>query len=164
MKKLISAMVFAMFLGFSADAFACASHSAIKVSEAWTWPTARGSSSGALFLVIENTGEKEDRLMSVKADISGKARIHDTAVVEGVSQMREMKDGLVVPAHQSVAFSSEGTHIMLTGLKKPLVRGEKISVVLQFKKAGAINVIATVMPRGYLRNDRNEAAQDHTAH
>ena len=38
-----------------------------------------------------------------------------------VMQMRELKDGLAIPAHGEVKLTPGGYHIMLTGLKHPLV-------------------------------------------
>ena len=45
------------------------------------------------------------------------------SMVGGVMKMRELKDGLPIPAHGTVTLAPNGYHIMFTGLKQPLAKG-----------------------------------------
>jgi copper(I)-binding protein len=54
--------------------------------------------------------------------------------------MRELKDGLVIPAHGTVTLAPNGDHLMFTGLKQPLVKGAVAKATLTFEHAGAIPV------------------------
>ena len=55
-------------------------------------------------------------------------------------KMRELKDGLVIPAHGSVKLAPNGDHVMFTALKSPLVKGESVKATLTFEHAGAVVV------------------------
>ena len=58
----------------------------------------------------------------------------------GVMEMRELKDGVAIPAGGAVQFKPGGYHIMFVNLKHPLVKGAKDKVTLKFEHAGAITV------------------------
>ena len=53
----------------------------------------------------------------------------------GVMTMRELKDGLAIPAHGAVSSAPSGYHLMFTGLKGQLVEGRSVKVTLTFAKA-----------------------------
>jgi copper(I)-binding protein len=52
-----------------------------------------------------------------------------------------------IPAGSTVEFKSGGLHIMFTNMKKELKIGDTVALTLQFEKAGAITVSATVTGR-----------------
>ena len=58
----------------------------------------------------------------------------------GVSQMRELKDGLAIPAHGSVGLTPGGYHLMFTHLTHPLTKGETVKATLNFEHAGPVEV------------------------
>ena len=62
------------------------------------------------------------------------------SMVGGVMKMRELKGGLVIPAHGTVTLAPNGDHIMFTGLKQPLTKGAVAKATLTFEHAGAIPV------------------------
>ena len=61
-------------------------------------------------------------------------------MVGRVMKMRELKDGLVIPAHGTVTLAPNGYHIMFTRLKQPLTEGSVAKATLTFEHAGAIPV------------------------
>jgi periplasmic copper chaperone A len=65
-------------------------------------------------------------------------------VENGVMQMREVADGLPIPAGGSVVLKPGSHNVMLIGLKKPLTAGEKFPLTLTFEKAGNISVTVPV--------------------
>jgi periplasmic copper chaperone A len=62
------------------------------------------------------------------------------ANVEGVMQMRELPDGVVIPAGGSVELAPSGTHLMLIQVDHALRAGETVPVVLRFAKAGTLKL------------------------
>ena len=60
--------------------------------------------------------------------------------------MRQMSDGVVVPARSTVTFAPQGLHIMLMGLQTPLVVGENFTITLDFATAGKREVEVKVQP------------------
>ena len=47
-------------------------------------------------------------------------------------RMRPLAGGLEVPAGGEVALKPSGMHLMLIGLKRPLVEGETVAITLLF--------------------------------
>jgi periplasmic copper chaperone A len=54
--------------------------------------------------------------------------------------MRELKDGVNIPANGSVGLSPGGYHLMFTHLTHPLTKGESIKATLNFEHAGPVEV------------------------
>ncbi len=92
------------------------------------------------FLTIVNTGSEDDRLVSASADIARETQIHEMAMEGDVMKMRELPDGIVIPAGGSVVLEPGGYHLMMMGLTGALVEGETVPVTLTFEKAGAVTV------------------------
>jgi copper(I)-binding protein len=61
--------------------------------------------------------------------------------------------GLVIKANDAVAFAPGGLHIMLTGLRRPLVLGQSFPLTLTFAKAGPVETTVTVAPVGPPKHD-----------
>jgi copper(I)-binding protein len=76
------------------------------------------------------------------------------SVVNGVMQMRQLADGLPVPAGGSVVLKPGSYHVMLIGLKKPLTAGETFPLTLTFAKAGNISVTVAVQAIGAMQDDK----------
>ncbi len=106
-----------------------------------------GRRGGRGYLVIRNAGAAPDRLTGGSADFAT-VEIHETKSDGGVTQMRELKDGLNVPAHGSVGLSPGGTHLMFTHLAHPLIKGEAVKATLTFEHAGPVEVEFKVMGVG----------------
>jgi len=96
------------------------------------------------FLTITNTGAQDDRLVSVSADFAKEGQIHEMAMDGDVMKMRQLADGLVIPAGETVALQPGGYHLMFMGLSNALVEGETVPVTLTFEKAGTVTVELTV--------------------
>jgi periplasmic copper chaperone A len=50
--------------------------------------------------------------------------------------MRELADGLELPAGEVVTLAPGGLHLMFLDLPEPLEAGESFELVLEFEKAG----------------------------
>jgi copper(I)-binding protein len=109
----------------------------LTIEKPWARATPKGAEVGAGYLVIRNDGAAPDRLTGGSADFAA-VEIHEMAMEGGVMKMRELKDGLVIPAHGAVKLAPSGYHVMFTGLKSPLVKGETVKVTLTFEHAGAV--------------------------
>ena len=111
----------------------------IVVEKPWARATPKGAEVGGGYVTIQNKGAAPDRLTGGKADFAT-VEIHQMSSENGVSQMRELKDGLNIPAHGSVGLSPGGYHLMFTHLTHPLTRGESVKATLNFEHAGPIEV------------------------
>jgi copper(I)-binding protein len=74
------------------------------------------------------------------ATFAGKVEVHETTMVNNVMQMRELKQGLVIPAKGKIELKPGSYHVMFMDLKEPLVKGKKYKAKLNFEKAGSIEV------------------------
>ncbi len=124
---------------------AAASAGDIDVSAPWTRATVRGASVGVGYLTIENKGKEADRLTGADTDAAAKVEVHEMKMDGGVMRMRYLPDGLEIKPGATVTLKPGSYHLMLMGLKKPLLPGESVHVTLNFAKAGAI---AVEMPVG----------------
>ncbi len=106
-------------------------------------PYARASNTmaGAAFMVLENTGDEDDRLISVESDVSKRIELHTHKEnSDGVMQMIHVEEGFVIPAGGSHSLKRGGDHVMFMGLNDPMEHGETVTVTLVFEKAGPITV------------------------
>ena len=63
-------------------------------------------------------------------------------------RMRELDNGLDIPAGATVTLAPGGYHLMLVGLKAPFKAGTRVPVTLVFEKAGSIDVEMDVQAMG----------------
>ncbi len=119
----------------------------IVVEKPWARATPKGAEVASGYVTIQNRGGTPDRLTGGTADF-GTVEIHQMKSENGVSQMRELKDGLAIPAHGSVGLTPGGYHIMFTHLAHPLTKGESLKATLNFEHAGSIEVEFNVMGIG----------------
>ncbi len=111
----------------------------LTIATPWARATPKGAEVGAGYLEIRNAGGAPDRLTGGSADFAD-VEIHEMTMQGGVMKMREMKDGLAIPAHGAVKLAPGGYHVMFTHLKRPLVKGETVKATLTFEHAGAVAV------------------------
>ena len=125
-------------------AFAQGNGPSIAVEQPYARATPAGAQTGAVYMTLDNKSHVADRLTAASSDVAAKLQIHEMAVVNGVMQMRQLADGLPIPADGSVALKPGSYHVMLIGLKKPLTAGESFPLTLTFEKAGNISVTVPV--------------------
>lgn len=81
-------------------------------------------------MTLDNKTGIFDRLTSASSDVAVKLQIHEMAVENEVMQMRQLADGLPIPAGGSAELKPGSYHVMLIGLKKPLIAGETFPLTL----------------------------------
>ncbi|ODM42599.1 copper chaperone PCu(A)C [Cereibacter johrii] len=119
--------------------------SELAVTDAYARVASPAAQSGAIFMVIENHGSSDDRLVSVATDAAARAELHThLAGQDGVVQMVEVTEGFAVPAHGSHALARGGDHVMLMGLAKPLKEGDEVALTLTFESGKVLEVTAPV--------------------
>ncbi len=118
------------------------------MSSGWSRATQEGAKVGAGYFAMTNTGREPDRLVAASSDVAETVEIHEMSTRDGVMVMRPLDQGLTISAGQTVALTSGGMHLMLTGLKTPLVEGKTVAVTLQFERAGKTAVLLDVLAVG----------------
>ena len=119
----------------------------VTIEKAWSRATPKGAEVGVAFLTIRNAGAA-DKLVSMRCTCSTAVEVHEMSMTNGIMKMRELPKGLDVPAKGEVKLSPQGIHLMLMGLKTPLVKGQTISLDLEFVVSGIVHVDAPVEALG----------------
>lgn len=97
------------------------------------------------FLTVTNAGSADDKLVSAQSPASGKVTLHSMVMEGNVMKMREVDDGIAIPAGQTVVLKPGGYHLMFEDLKGPLVEGTAVAVTLTFAKAGSVEIQVPVL-------------------
>lgn len=106
-------------------------------------PWAREEVSGKVahgFMKITNHGDTADRLVAVTSEISSKTILHDDGASQSSSEIAELKDGIVIPAGQTVALRPQSLCIMFAKASGMPMSGTVFSGTLSFEKAGQVKV------------------------
>jgi hypothetical protein len=120
----------------------------LVITQAWSRATPGGAKTGGGYLTIENKGSAPDRLIRGSADIADKVEVHEMATTNGVMTMRPLDNGLTIEPGKTVKLAPGGYHLMLFDLKRPLKKGDKVPVTLEFEKAGKVKLSLDVQGVG----------------
>jgi periplasmic copper chaperone A len=145
----------ALIVAASTAACAQATKTSIVVEDPYARATPAGALSGAVYMTLDNKTTAADRLISASSNVAAQVQIHEMSMVNSVMQMRQLTNGLPVPAGESVTLKPGGYHVMLIGLKKQLTAGETIPLTLTFEKAGNISVTVPIKAMGSMENSHD---------
>lgn len=149
MRAAIRLLIGSFYFAFAFTAFAHDYNvGSLHIEHPWSRATPKGASVGAGYLLIENRGSATDRFISASAAIAGRAEIHEMAVTDSIMRMRPLANGVEIAPGMSAKFEPGGLHLMFLELKRPLEKGERIKVTLNFEKAGAVEVEFVVEAMG----------------
>ncbi|MAB06736.1 MAG: copper chaperone PCu(A)C [Rhodobacteraceae bacterium] len=142
-RTIIAALIpIVIFAGFSAPSQADSQE--ILVDDVWARASIGMSRPGAVYLTIRNTGGKVVTLVGIETQIADRAEVHRTATdANGVSSMAYVGDLSIAPGRE-VELKPGGLHIMLMGLKEPMLEGSRIKLELIFDDGGRIPVAVSV--------------------
>jgi periplasmic copper chaperone A len=145
-----------LLLAFAPAAFAQGGGaSTIAVEGPWARATPAGARTGAVYMTLANKTNASDRLTGASSDVAAEVQIHEMSVVNGIMKMRQLADGLAIPAGGSVTLKPGSYHVMLIGLKKPLAAGEAFPLTLTFQNAGNISVTVQVKAMGAMQDNKS---------
>ena len=112
------------------------------------WTRATAGKVGGGFVEIVNAGKTPDTLLSASSPAADKVEIHTMTMDNGIMRMRPLPNGITVPAGATASLKPGANHIMLIGLKAPLVEGAQVPLTLNFAKAGPVKVQLKVEAAG----------------
>jgi len=139
-------LVATVFAGLLLVAPAYAQTPPVAVTGAWSRATPPGAEVGAVYLTLDSPAG--DRLVSASSPVAARAQVHEMRMDGAVMQMRELTDGLPLPAHHAVVLSPGGLHIMLVGLKAPLKQGGTVPLHLVFQSAPPLDLMVPIAALG----------------
>lgn len=109
---------------------------AVDVKNAWARPSVPGQSGTGAFMQL--SAPQGLRLVGAATPLAGVAELHEMQMDGNTMRMRELKDGLVLPARQTVELKPGGYHLMLMDLKQPLAKGTQLPLTLRFVDAQGV--------------------------
>jgi len=144
--QLIASVFMMTILGtFSPLSFAAAMHHTpaiqhehLSLSQFWARASIGMAPNSGAYGQISTAAD--DRLIAAETPVAAVTEIHEHRHANGVMQMREIPGGLLLTAGSTVTMAPGGYHLMLIGLKSPLVEGSNIPIKLTFEKAGTIEL------------------------
>ncbi|WP_137134450.1 copper chaperone PCu(A)C [Rhizobium sp. FKY42] len=129
----------------------------LKIGHPYSRAMLPGAKVGGGYLKITNAGA-DDRLVSASSDRAASIQIHEMKMDGGIMEMRELKNGLAVPANSTVELKPGSYHLMFMNVAQPFKEGEMVKAKLVFEKAGSVDVEFAVGPAS------GEAKNDHSGH
>ena len=118
-------------------------HKGVMVHDAWVRAVPPNMKMTAAYMTLHNHSDMEDALVSVESPIAGVVETHTVEENDGVMSMKPV-DSIPVGPHSMQELKPGGYHLMLIQLKQVPKMGETVSVVLNFKHAGRVEVSAPV--------------------
>jgi copper(I)-binding protein len=115
----------------------------VSVRDAWVREPRPNRGVTAAFAVIENAGEAPRAIVSASSGAAANVELHEMKW-DGAMMKMSPVDRIEVPAHGKTELKPGGLHIMLFGLKKPLVAGEQVELVLTLDDGSRVTVSAPV--------------------
>jgi copper(I)-binding protein len=104
-----------------------------------------GQPVGGGYITIHNGGSSDDKLISVTSSAAGKVELHEMKMDGDVMKMREVKEGIAIPAGATMTLSPNSMHMMFKQVKTPFKQGSTVPVMLMFDKAGMVDITLPVV-------------------
>ncbi|WP_171235248.1 copper chaperone PCu(A)C [Ruegeria sp. HKCCA6837] len=113
----------------------------IKVDDAYARSSGKTAKAGAAFMMIENQGVADDRLIGATSDAAARVELHTHEVDDnGVAKMVHVEEGFVIPAGETYMLKRGGAHVMFMGLTAPFEQDAMVPVTLIFENAGEVEI------------------------
>jgi copper(I)-binding protein len=119
---------------------------AIEITKPWARASAGGAKVGVVYMTLTSLNWP-DELVSATSAVADKVEFHDQTEENGVAKMRAVKE-VAVKAGDTVTLAPGGLHLMLMGLKEPLVEGKRIPLTLTFRKGQSVDIKVPVLAVG----------------
>lgn len=121
----------------------------VSTSDAWVQLPMPGTTMTAAYVNVANTGDTDERLLSVSSRWAGSVEIHEMRTGDdGMMGMRELIYGVRVQAGDTAELSPSTMHLMLLNLRRRLVAGQNVPLEFHFLRAGTVTVSVPVRATG----------------
>jgi len=117
----------------------------LVISQPWSRAAPRGAEVATSYLTIENKGTTADRLVGGSTDAAEKLEIQQISMIGGGMAVQPVDGGLGISPGEKVVLAPGGYRLALLKLKSQLKKGAKVSMALEFEKAGQATVSFDVL-------------------
>lgn len=108
-------------------------HQTMVMVQAYAFDTTPGMANGAAYLVIENTGPSEAKIVGVSTDIAELAQVHTHEQDGDLRRMVALELPIVLQPGETLTMQPGGVHLMLLGLNEALKIGDQIDLILHLE-------------------------------
>ena len=137
-------------------------HGDLTISHPWSRPTPPGTPVGVGYMDITNRGDSPVILVAGETAAAEAVSIHETVSEDGLMKMRPLREGLTVPAGETVSLKPHSYHLMLEPLKAPLKEGDEVPLLLEFEGMEPVEVTLHVQqPDASSNMDHATGRHDH---
>jgi copper(I)-binding protein len=120
-----------------------ASAADVSITDATVRGMPPGQKITAAFMSVTNNGNKSCNMMAVETDVTERAELHTHLHESGMMRMRQV-EMVEIPVGETVEFKPGSLHVMMFGLKRDLLEGEKVTLSVDFSNCDDIVVDAKV--------------------
>jgi len=117
----------------------------LVILQPWSRAAPRGAEVATGYLTIENKGTTADRLVGGSTEVAEKLQIQQISMIGGGMAVQPVDVGLGISPGEKVALAPGGYRLALLKLKSQLKKGTKVSMTLEFEKAGQVTVAFDVL-------------------
>lgn len=111
----------------------------LMIDHPWACPTIGKTPNGAAYMTLSIHGRDADRLLRAESAVAKRVELHGHLVEDGIVKMRPV-EAIEIAAGEPTLLRPGGLHVMLMGLKAPLVEGTYFPLTLVFEHAGRLEV------------------------
>ena len=104
---------------------------AIKIDHPRAAPTPAGAKTGAAYMEIVNNGTEALEIKALSTTAAEKVEVHTVTMTGDIMRMRPVELPLTIAPGESLKLVKD-RHLMLIGLKKPLVEEDMIPFKIEF--------------------------------
>ena len=92
------------------------------------------------YITISNNRSKDVVLTSVSSAFAKMVELHETTFHNNVMKMKELKNGIKIPAYGTIHLKPKGLHLMFKGLKTKIKEAENYKVKFIFMNGSGVEV------------------------
>jgi periplasmic copper chaperone A len=138
MRSILGAAVLAMSALLAGTASAHqVTEGTIKIEHPRAAPTPTGAKTGAAYMEIVNNGKEPVEIKSLSTPIADKVEVHTMTMTGDIMRMRPVELPLTIAPGETLKLLKD-RHVMLIGLKKPLVEEDMVSFKIEFANGKAM--------------------------
>lgn len=123
-----------------------------------------GQPNTAAFLHVTNHGKENVRLVDVSTPVSKKAEYHSHTKGENGMMRMAKEPHIDIPAGETFIFKTGGYHIMIMGLKKPLLPNQTVNITLKDSNGQEYPFSLPVVSIMNENTNKDHKHQDHSHH
>lgn len=145
---------FAVVAGLSAAGAHDVSEGEVTIKHPRAQPTPAGAKTGAAYMEIVNNGKRPLVIKSLSSAAAETAEVHTMSMSGDVMRMRPIELPITIAPGETLMLTKD-RHVMLIGLKKPLVEEDMAPFTIAFANGKTMAFYL------YVENAGNHSGDDH---